>query len=420
VVIVDIDCMYLFEAEAAAVRGRIAALTGLPEGNIRISYTHTHSGPVSGSTWSAWMTEGAEMVAGYDARLADEAAGAAWAAVREMEPVRIAAGSGASDIAVNRRYQRPNDGVVVVGRNPDGPVDYEVQVIRLDTLEGAPLAAIVNYACHPITVGPDNDLITPDYPGVVKRVVEGATGATCLFLQGAAGDIGPVRGVAQHGAGEYMRLGTLLGLEASRVWWQIELPPRTEAYAGTLESGAPLAIYDEDPVPEPDRALRVISRVVDLPIRQLGDADAFDAEFAARIAELDGLRANGSDETIRQQTMLAKRAGMRAGLARKLEDRETWGVELHGIALGDDIALVGMAAEPFAATGMAIKAGSPFARTLVSGYTGVGWAYMPTADAYPLGGYEVEVTPFAPDAAELMEQAAAAMLGELHNAYSGS
>ena len=101
------------------------------------------------------------------------------------------------------------------------------------------------------------------------------------------------------------------------------------------------------------------------------------------------------------------------GLARQLADRPTWGVELHGIALGDDIALIGMAAEPFATTGMAIKSQSPFATTLVSGYTGVGWAYMPTADAYPLGGYEIEVTPFAPEAAEIAAAACVDLLNAL-------
>jgi hypothetical protein len=318
VVIVDIDCMYLFEQEADAVRKAIVRLTSLPEANVRISFTHTHSGPVSGSTWSAWMSEGAELVAAYDHSIGDAAAGAAWAAIRAMEPVRIGSGSGSSSISVNRRYQRPEDDVVVVGRNPAGLVDREVQVIRVDTLDGQPLATIVDFACHPITVGPDNDLITPDYPGAMKRVVEQATGSTCLFLQGAA-----------------------------------------------------------------------------------------------HIAELDQLRTTGTGEEIRQQTMLAKRAGMRAGLARKLAGCETWPVEIHGISLGEDIALVAMAAEPFATIGMAIKAQSPFARTLVSGYTGVGWAYLPTADAYPLGGYEIEVTPFAPEAANLAAAACVDVLGAL-------
>ena len=415
-VIVDIDCMYLFETEAAAVREAIVRLTQMPEASVRISFTHTHSGPVSGATWSAWMSEGAELVPAYDTRIADEAAGVAWAALQAMEPVRVGAETGSSAIAVNRRYQRPGDGVVVVGRNPQGPVDRDVEVIRFDTLDGRPLATIVNYACHPITVGPDCDQITPDFPGVMKRVVEQATGSTCLFLQGAAGDAGPVRGVARNGANEYKRLGTILGHEASRIWWEMELPARSERYVGTLESGAPLAIYEEEVLPDPDRTLRVISRTVDLPTRQIGDVDAYERDFAAHIADLEQLRATGTDEQIRQQTMLAKRAGMRAGLARKVADRETWPVELHGIALGNDIALIGMAAEPFAETGMQIKGQSPFPHTLVSGYTGVGWAYLPTADAYPLGGYEIDVTPFAPEAAEI---AADACAGLLHSLASG-
>lgn len=419
-VIVDIDCMYLFEPEAQAVRDAITRTTGLPPGNIRISYTHTHSGPVSGNTWSAWMSEGADLVPAYDARIADEAAGVAWAAIRAMQPVRLGVASGSSDISVNRRFQRPDDGVVVVGRQHDGPVDREVQVLRFDTLTGEPLATVVNFACHPITVGPDCDKITPDYPGAMKRVVEAATGSTCLFLQGAAGDIGPVRGVARNGLHEYKRLGAMVGHEVNRLWWGMELPARGEAYAGTLESGAPLAIYTETEIPEPNLALRVISRTVELPTRQIGDPDTFEREFAEHIVELDRLRETGTDDEVRQQTMLAKRAGMRAGLSRNVANRPQWPVELHAIALGDDIALLGMAAEPFTEIGMAIKAQSPFATTLVSGYTGVGWAYLPTAAAYPLAGYEVEVSPLAPEAEAVIVRECLALLNDLKRAGGSS
>ncbi len=411
--IVDIDCMYLFDAEAAAVREAIARLARVPEEHVRISFTHTHSGPVSGSSWSAWMPEGGDLVPAYDARIADEAAGAAWAAIRAMKPVRAATGRGVSTIAVNRRYQRPDDGVMVVGRNPGGPVDREVLVMRLDTLDGEPLVTVVNYACHPITVGPDCELITPDFPGVMKRVVEQATGSTCLFLQGAAADIGPIRGVARNGVNEYKRLGSMLGHEASRIWWELELPGRSERYEGTLESGAPLAMYKEESLPDPERPVRVIRRTLELPTRQIGDPDAFEAEFESSLAALETARHGGNLDGVRRETMNAKRSRMRSGLARQLSERTTWPVEVQGIALGDDIALIGMAAEPFVSIGMAIKERSPFAWTAVSGYTGVGWAYLPTADAYPLGGYEVEVSPFAPEAAELAVEGCLDLLREL-------
>ena len=66
-----------------------------------------------------------------------------------------------------------------------------------------------------------------------------------------------------------------------------------------------------------------------------------------------------------------------------------------------------------AAIGLAIQQGSPFAQTLVSGDCGLSFAYLPTADAYPLGGYEIEITPFAPEAADVAIAAAIEVLRDL-------
>jgi hypothetical protein len=358
------------------------------------------------------------MIPAYQDELQQKIAGAAWAAIRNLQPVRIGAGRGSCSINVNRRFQRPGDDVVVVGRNWDGPVDHDVQVIRFDTMEGKPLATIVDYACHPITVGPDNDLLTPDYPGVVKRVVEEATGSTCLFLQGAAGDIGPIRGVARGGIDEYRRLGTILGLEASRIWWEMELPRRQEHYLRTLESGAPLAMYEEVPLSDPERSLTVKFQTVELPAKEIGDPAALTSAAHTHAERLASLRADGADEAaIKQETMLAKRSLMRANVARRLEGRAGWPVELQTIALGPDIALLAISAEPFNEIGRQIREGSPFPFTVVSGYSNVGWAYLPTADAYPLGGYEVDVSPLAPTAADALVTACRSMLQDVAAAY---
>lgn len=415
VVMVDIDLVYVWEEEAVKIRQTIADLTGLPLSHIRISYTHTHSGPITGRGWTSWIEEGTEMVGPYDASLPHRIAGVAWAAIRDLRPARIAAGKGTCRIAVNRRFQRPEDGAVVVGRNWEGPVDHEVQVIRIDDTESAPLAVIVNYACHPITVGPDCDLITPDYPGVVKRVVEQATGATCLFLQGAAGNIGPIRGVARGGIHEHKRLGAMLGHETSRVWWEMELPPRKERYVETMESGAPLAVYAGEPVDEPDAALRVGTRSMDLPLKELpAPEEALESELEEHIARLNELRATGgSKDEIRRKTMLSKRAAMRANQARELQGQTHRTFELQAFTVGRDIALVAMPGEPFVEIGLGVKRDSPFEHTLFSGYSNVGWAYIPMPDAYPLGGYEVEITPFSPEAAGQIIGESLALLRDL-------
>lgn len=80
------------------------------------------------------------------------------------------------------------------GENPDripfGPVDPEVGVIKIEDITGDPRAIIMNYAMHPDIVCSNYEL-SADYPGVACRKVEEAFGSkmTCLFVQGAGGDI---------------------------------------------------------------------------------------------------------------------------------------------------------------------------------------------------------------------------------------
>jgi hypothetical protein len=81
VVLVDLDTCYLWEPEANDALQAVAVLTGLPVSHIRLAYSHTHSGPVTGSGWGEWFTEGVDMVSVYDQGLPHKIAGVAWAAV---------------------------------------------------------------------------------------------------------------------------------------------------------------------------------------------------------------------------------------------------------------------------------------------------------------------------------------------------
>jgi hypothetical protein len=72
-----------------------------------------------------------------------------------------------------------------------------------------------------------------------------------------------------------------------------------------------------------------------------------------------------------------------------------------------------MPGEPFVGIGLAVKAASPFAHTLFSGYSNVGGSYIPMAEAYPAGGYEVDITPYTPDAAQIVIRAWGEFLHDL-------
>jgi hypothetical protein len=361
VVLIDLDVILLREADAVAVRKRVSELTGVPTENVRVSYTHTHSGPTTRR--SSWAEEGEEVVASYLDALPDRVAGIAWEALNNQRQVTLSVGTGSSTIAVNRRFQRPEDGRVIVGHNPDGPVDHEVSVLRFDTRDGTPLATIVHYACHPITVGPDNDLITPDYPGVVKRVVEKNTDSTCLFLQGAAGNVGPIRGTApknRESRDEYRPLGRRLGHEATRLFWELDSCGGNESYVETLESGAPLAVYeytDEDQ----QLALRTGTKALDLPLRDLDSVSKLEAEYERCQDELAELREGGGDESrVQELTMKSKRLYKDIQMKERINDQSHMRIEAQVFAFGEKVALVAIPGEPFIQIGQRIKRKSRF------------------------------------------------------------
>jgi hypothetical protein len=410
-VIVDLDISGLRMENATKVRQAVADRTELPVSNIRLAYTHTHSGPSTSSS-GGWVSGGVELIAGFLENVAAKVAGAAWEACTRLQPARIAAGTGRSAIAVNRRYITPEE-TVVVGHNWQGPVDHEVKVVRIDDLHEQSLAIIVNYACHPIIVGPYNDLITPDYPGVVKRVVEEATGAKCLFLQGATGDIGPIEGcTSQEPLSVYRKLGKRLGYAAASVAIDLETANKQDRYVRTLESGAPLGVFEYEILPDEPVTLRVATRPVQMPLKEHPAFEVADAEARACAEELQRLRREGTEAEIRWAGMLAKRSRMRAERSRAYHGKSHVELELHAIRI-NDIVIMGMPGEPFVEIGLAVKAASPFAHTLFSGYSNVGGSYIPMAQAYPVGGYEVDVTPYRPEAAQAVIDESLALLKEL-------
>ena len=406
-VVVDLDLLQMTTERTAEIRTAVSELTGISDSHVRVSFTHTHSGPTLGP---AWAEGGAELVPAYVAGLAGKVAGTAWEALRRLRPVRLAAGVGVSEINVNRR-ERTADGRVVVGYNPEGFVDREVRVLRLDDLDGNLVAVVVNYACHPTIMAHLNALITPDYPGVVRRVVERTLGGTCLFLQGATGNIGPVEGYTGDLV-VYHRLGMALGLAASQVALGLQTRPVERRFSHVQESGAPLAIYEEAPVAEGDCALLVRSCTARLPVGEARPLDELEAEAEAAREALALVRASDSADEIRAATMAAKRAAAQAGRARMISGKTHLEVEVQAICVGD-VALVGIPGEPFGEIGAAIKQRSPFAHTLFSGYSNGSASYIPTAEAHAEGGYEVGVSPYAPEAAEALVEAVVAFLREI-------
>lgn len=408
---VDLDLVAVAPEDAQAVRGEVARVLGVAPEKVRVSETHNHAGPPP-STW-AWMEEGTAALRRYYETLPDLAGGAARMALGRLRPARVAGGAGESRVAINRRETAPG-GRVVTGVNFGGTIDPQVLVVRIDGQDGTPVAGIVGYTMHATTMGPANRFVSADWPGHLKRTVEGLTGAACLFVQGAAGNVGPGPEGYTDDARVIRKLGTLVGCEAVRVYLGLPTPPVEYRHERIWESGAPLGKWRSIPAAEAEPVVRVENRELRLPLRPqpaLEEAEARSTAARRRRQELVERRAPVAE--IEAATFATKRADMSLRRARAFGGRSELPVELHLLQIGPAV-LAGIPCEPFAEIALAIKARSPFPHTWFGGYTG-GWSgYIPMPEEYPRGGYEVETSPFTPEAAGRVVEGVVAALGDFH------
>jgi hypothetical protein len=414
---VDLDLIILTNDQARAVQEAVGAVFGIAPGHVKVTVTHNHAGPPP-STWN-WTKEGQAALEGYYALLPEYAAGAARLALQALRPARIAAGAGSSHVAVNRRETAPG-GRTVTGVNPGGQIDPHVLVARIDGVDEQPIAVIVGYTMHPTTMGPSNRVMSPDWPGHLKRTVEHITGATCLFIQGATGDIGPGPDGFTDDLSVIQRLGAEIGCEAARVYFGLRLPAVRHEHERTWESGAPLGVWKAIPEPVQPVVVSVLEGKAELPVGEQVPLDQAEQAVADAQARLDELKAANADpKEIEAATFVMKRANMTRARSRAYGSAPTYQVSLHLLQIGP-VVLAGTEGEPFSGIGRAIKERSPFPHTWFGGYTG-GWAgYIPTPEEYPAAGYEIDTSPFAPEAASALVEGAVAALNNLHQQTSQS
>jgi neutral ceramidase len=330
------------------VAGEVERRTGIPRERLQLVGTHTHSGPM--------LREPSEVVRRIGTTIA-ETVEMAW---RERREAVAAVGVGHLDgIGKNRR---PNG----------GPVDDRVTVARFDGVDGTPIATLANYGCHPTTLGPDNTLYSADYPGVACRAIDAQVDGVAMFTTGPQGDVNP---------GGYSPEGSMVGIVVP--WRTFE---SAERY-GRLVADTVLAVRASLQPAASDR-VRGDSRVLGLERKHLPDATAARAAAASTArAEADVRAADMSGDATYHAAVAAAYADLIAGQAEDPERDGSVRVRVSALALGP-LLHAGVQGELFVALGQRIRAALGEENTCIAALTDGTIGYIPTADAYDVGGYE--------------------------------
>ncbi len=440
VVIVSVDAVAIGEIGhinndyLPKVRSQIQSELGIPPAHILINASHCHGVVCSDP----------------DARTIQ----AIRQAAKNRVPVRVGVGEGYEDrISENRRIHLKN-GQVADSRHayslPSdeeiasvGPIDPEIGVLRVDRLDGTPLAIVFNFACHPIQGVPSLGN-TADLSGLAATAIEETLGNDCLalFVQGCGVDINPVLYKDVDNPRDAQTLGNQLALSTLKAVKAI----RTEAEA-------PLQVHNETlKLPRANFSQRIVQMKTErerllsslhgtslnlktfLPlVVKYNVSDQFPSYYSHRylhenqlgredLQKHDAINRKNIASYIQNIHTMEQLTRVQTNL-RLLHKHQTdfidagerdLEVELMGLRIGD-FRMITFPGELTVQIGLNIKESSPHEHTFVAGYTNGYIYYAPTTEQLQNPGSAQEDcdTLLAPEWQPIFEQKAADILKSL-------
>ncbi|MBL4575329.1 MAG: neutral/alkaline non-lysosomal ceramidase N-terminal domain-containing protein [Opitutaceae bacterium] len=379
--------------EADDFRKQISEALALQEQALLIHLTHTHAGPVI----SAQCKEepGGNLIEEYVSNLVEKCIRLVRQSWEKEEEAVLTWRYGKCGLAKKRDLKNPeNPEEWLTGYDPDSSADETLLVGRISNADGTILGTIINYACHPTTLAWDNQLISPDFPGAAREMLEAETGqAPCLYLQGASGELAP----AEQYSGDTAladRHGRELGHAALSTLAGMDPPSSKLRFIEKLESGAPLAIWKRE---ESEMSAVLEGRCI--PIK----------------FELKGLLTK---EEIRQRLEVAndeferERLRRKMGICSNFSDTEESIESFWVWQLGDSF-FVSHPFEAYSHLQQVLRSQFPQNAIAVSNLSNGSLGYLPTTDCYDHDLYSVWQTPFDRGGLEKLMKAEGAVIQEL-------
>ena len=398
VILGTLDSCAMQPAEAKLFIQAICDATGLPEENIFLHATHTHTAPYLGKDSEN------ELVREYTSFVCRRMADGAKMAIDDLKPAKMGWNVGQShNISFIRRFRmkdgriRTNPGV----GNPDilhpiGDVDERVNVVRFDR-EGADTIVLANFGDHPDTVG--GCKISADWPGFARRRLEKALDdVKCIFFNGAQGDVNHVNVNPKPG-------------DLNDMFMDFDDVSRGYGHArhmGNVVAGAIMQVYDKVSYVDVNK-VQGLKKIIKLPSQMAAPEDLPQAHYIKEM--YDAGRANELPyEAMELTTAVAEAVRMC-----ELEHGPThFDLLVSAIAIGP-VAMVGIPGEPFNGVGVGLKEAAGWDLVLPCCLTNGNMGYFPMKDAYDEGGYEAKSSRFASGTAEKIVAEGTAILDQMRN-----
>ncbi|HET6486203.1 MAG TPA: neutral/alkaline non-lysosomal ceramidase N-terminal domain-containing protein [Spirochaetia bacterium] len=356
------DVLGLSRSICEAIRDRVQGRTGIDGSDVLVAATHTHCGPDIDRLPEASLDH-----------LVAQAGGAVWAASRSLREANLGFGEGTCLAGVSRRNPRSPRVPYHLYSYPQGTMDPRVLVMTVRGAQGERLGAVVNYPCHPVTLGWEEMNLSKDFVEYTCAVLKGAWGpdAVPIFLQGCAANVNPR--------------------------WVYDKP-------------------DADPILPPDWPQALEDRLRET--RRLGHLLGGEALKAAETntryeaaVVLDARRVEvelpaRSDLDLSDDAEESRPAGRYPGLRNRLRAQPRgFTTEVQVLRMGDAF-LIGLPGEVFVEYQIELRETLAGHRVFVSELAGDSIGYLPTPAAVIEGGYEPTATYAVPEAGAALVQAA--------------
>lgn len=349
-VIVTVDLLGIPRATRDWLEERVNQRYKISPDALLLSASHTHSGPVVreaqysiyGNTVYGLSPEQIEQSNRYVENLQQKILGLIGAAIENLSPAKLGYTHARAGFAMNRRL--PSESGYRNSPNPDGPVDHDVPVLRIDGADGKLRAVLFGYACHNTTLSGYE--FCGDYAGFAQQYLQEAhPEATAMFIAGCGADQNP-----------YPRGGS-------------QTVEYCKQHGRALANGV-------------ETALTVKAQTISGPIRAAIDTVPLDFAPPPSREELEKQAKSQDKYESRHAQVLLKQ------LDEKGEIRKSYPYLVQVIRFGDDLTMVALAGEVVVDYSLRLKKELTSSTVWVAAYANDVFGYIPSVRVLKEGGYE--------------------------------